>query len=239
MSLPLVELLPWDSAFLGFPVGRLVAHNLATVHLVALVAESRAAGFRLIYLATDPTDIETADTARQLSARLIDRKLTFARPTAGPAVNRAFNDIESATAYTPQLERLAWQSGEFSRFQRDENFGSHVFSDLYSHWLRASLSGELARVVLASHSPTGAETGLLTLSEQAGCASIGLLAVEAAARGQGIGQQLVEAARQQALAWGCTQLQVVTQRDNAPACQFYASCGFGLVREEHLYHLWL
>ena len=239
MSLPLVEPRPWDSAFLGFPVGRLVAHKLDAPHLAALVAESQAAGTRLIYLVTDPTDTETANTARQLGARLIDRKLTFARPTNGPAVSRAFNAIERVTTYTPQLERLAWQSGDFSRFQRDENFAPHVFPDLYSHWLRASLSGELARVVLASQSPTGTETGLLTLSERAGSASIGLLAVDAAVRGQGIGRHLVEAARQQALGWGCTQLQVVTQRDNAPACRFYVRCGFGLVREEHLYHLWL
>ena len=64
-----------------------------------------------------------------------------------------------------------------------------------------------------------------------------LLAV--AARRQGIGQQLVEAARQKAHHWGCPTLQVVTQRDNEPACRFYAQCGFELVREEHIYHLWL
>lgn len=239
MSLQLVEPLPWDSAFLGFQVGRLVSHKMDAAYLTVLVAESKAAGIRLIYLVTDPADIEMANAAHQIGARLADRKVTFARPTTRAVVSAAFNHIESVTAYTPQLERLAWQSGAFSRFQRDENFAPHVFSGLYSRWLRASLSGKLARVVLASHSLTGAETGLLTLSERAGYASIGLLAVDGAVRGQGIGQQMVEAARQQALGWGCTQLQVVTQRDNVPACRFYVRCGFELVREEHLYHLWL
>ena len=239
MSPPIIELLPWDSAFLGFPVGRLVAHNLDAAHLVALVAENQAAGTRLIYLVTDPADSETVGAAHQMGAWLADKKVTFARSTAGILVHPIFNHIELATVFTPQLERLAWQSGAFSRFQRDKKFAPNVFHDLYSHWLRVSLSGGLARIVLISSSVIGTETGLLTLSERAGWASIGLLAVDAAMRGQGIGQQLMEAARQQALGWGCTQLQVVTQRDNVPACQFYTRCGFELVREEHLYHLWL
>ena len=128
-------------------------------YLTALVAESKAASIRLIYLGTDPADIEIANAAHQIGARLADRKVIFARPTTRAVV-----------------------SGAFSRFQRDENFAPHVFSGLYSRWLRASLSGKLARVVLASHSLTGAETGLLTLSERAGYASIGLLVLDGAVR---------------------------------------------------------
>ena len=45
MSPPIIELLPWDSAFLGFPVGRLVARNLDAAHLVALVAENSFTNF--------------------------------------------------------------------------------------------------------------------------------------------------------------------------------------------------
>ena len=241
MSRPVVEPLPWDSGFLGFAVGRLAARNLSVSALAAVVEESRAAGLRLIYLIVDPADAETAAAARQAKACLADQKMTFARQS-GELPGDLIPDesrIKLVTAITPQLERLAWQSGAFSRFRRDKRFAPHVFPDLYSHWLRASLSGELARAVLACVPQTGAEKGLLTLSEQAGQASIGLLAVDAAARGQGIGQQLVAAARQQAQRWGCTQLQVVTQRANAPACQFYFCCGFELVHEEHIYHLWL
>ena len=79
----------------------------------------------------------------------------------------------------------------------------------------------------------------MTLHEEGGTASIGLLAVGATMRGRGVGQQLVGAARQQAAAWGCARLQVVTQRANAPACGLYAKCGFEAVREQHVYHLWL
>lgn len=110
----MIELLPWDSAFLGFPVGRLVARNLDAAHLAALVAENQAVGTRLIYLVTDPADSETADAAHQMGAWLADKKVTFARSTTGIPVRPIFNHIERATAFTPQLKRLAWQSETFS-----------------------------------------------------------------------------------------------------------------------------
>lgn len=244
MSQPLVQLLEWDSNFLGFPVGQLVAQELHTTGLAALVDESRTNGIRLIYMRVNPTDTAMAAAAHQTGARLVDRKMTFARETdlsilAGQETESGDDSIFSTTTFTSELEELAWQSGEFSRFRRDGRFAAGFFKNLYTQWLRASLTGELARVVLAYPSPKGEEVGLLTLGQQEGLAIIGLLAVAGANRGQGIGQQLVEAARQQAQRWGCPTLQVVTQRDNEPACRFYARCGFELVREEHIYHLWL
>ena len=244
MSQLLVQPLEWDSNFLGFPVGRLTAQQGSVISLDTVAAQSRQAGMRLIYLVVDPDDAGTANAARQVGAWLADQKVTFARATttqSEPSQPAAAGSgtVVNTNKFTPQLEQLAWQSGEFSRFRLDARFAPHVFQELYTQWLRASLTGELARVVLAYSSPEGAEVGLLTLGHQEGQASIGLLAVAGANRGQGIGQQLVEAARQQAHRWGCPTLQVVTQRANERACRFYARCGFELVREEHIYHLWL
>ena len=245
MNQPSVQLLEWDSEFLGFRVGRLAVQQLSVARLVILMDQSRAAGFRLIYLIADPADATTVATANRAGVWLADRKVTFARKTNIPLPVRATTavgsgDILNATVVTPRLEKLAWQSGEFSRFRRDVQFAPHVFVDLYRQWLQASFTGELAQVVLTYLSPTtGDETGLLTLAKQVGAARIGLLAVDSAARRQGIGQQLVEAARKQAQHWNCSYLQVVTQCDNGPACRFYQQCGFELVQEEYIYHLWL
>lgn len=244
MNQPLVQALEWDSNFLGFPVGRLAAQQVSATCLDTIVAQSRQAGMRLIYLVVDPDDAGTATAASRAGAWLADRKVTFARATDTPLAPSQPTAAGSGTVFntatfTPQLEQLAWQSGAYSRFRLDAQFAPHVFTDLYTQWLRASLTGELARAVLAYPSPTGKEVGLLTLGQQGESAGIGLLAVAGESRGQGIGQQLVEAARQQAQRWGCPTLQVVTQRANERACRFYARCGFGLVREEHIYHLWL
>jgi dTDP-4-amino-4,6-dideoxy-D-galactose acyltransferase len=207
------------------------------------MAKGRNQGIRLIYLVADPADIETAAAMRQVGVRLSDRKVTFVRGTAPalPALAAGWDltCVVPVAAYTPRLEQLAWESGQFSRFRTDDKFEPHIFASMYSHWLRASVNGELAQAVFTYLSPASLELGMLTLGQQEGRASIGLLAVDAEVRGHGLGQQLVEVARQQSLHWGCTQLRVVTQRDNELACRFYSRCGFEVEQEQHIYHLWL
>jgi dTDP-4-amino-4,6-dideoxy-D-galactose acyltransferase len=239
MTLPTIQLLPWDSDFLGFPVGRLLADGWSADQVVATVAEARAMGLRLLYVVAAPTN-EAAITAMRITGGLLaDCKVTFAMAVPeqpGVPVSAA---ITAATHYTPQLESLAWQSGEYSRFRLDPHFTPAVFQGLYSQWLRNSLSGGIARQVLVWRAPDGAELGLLTLGEKNGRADIGLLAVDATARGQRVGQQLVAAAQARAAAWGYAELQVVTQGNNIPACRFYEKCGFKLAHEEYIYHYWL
>jgi dTDP-4-amino-4,6-dideoxy-D-galactose acyltransferase len=239
MTLPILQQLPWDSDFLGFPVGRLLADGLTNSQLTASVAEARTAGVRLLYVVAGPTNTVAATAMQAVNGQLVDRKFTFAMPTpdlSGAPVPAA---IIPTTTYTPELESLAWQSGEYSRFRLDPHFAPSVFQGLYSEWLRNSLSGAIARQVLVWRTPGGRELGLLTLGEKNGRADIGLLAVDASTRGQGVGQQLVAAALAQATNWGYAELQVVTQGDNTAACHFYEKCGFTLDHEEHIYHCWL
>ena len=243
MSTPGNSLQPlaWDSDYLGFGVARLQAESLAPDELTELIAEARAAGLRLLYLIATPADAASNASAHAAGAWLADRKVTFAMPVApseqGTAVGPA---IQPTTAWTPQIESLALQSGEHSRFRLDTNFAPNVFAGLYQRWLQNSLNHQIAREVLIfDANNTGHAQGLLTLGLKNGRADIGLLAVDAEARGQRIGQQLVAAARQRTAAWGLAELQVVTQLDNEPACGFYRRCGFREWQVEHIYHLWL
>jgi len=238
MILPALQPLSWDSDFLGFPVARLLTNGLSAPQIDLALADARRAGFRLLYVVANPADAVAAATLRQAGAQLVDRKLTFAMPVSGsPAAPAA--PISPTTEYSPQLESLAWQSGEYSRFRLDPHFDPAVFQKMYSTWLRNSLNGSIARQVLVWRAADGRELGLLTLGEKGGCADIGLLAVDATARGQRVGQGLVAAAVAQAAAWGFSKLQVVTQGDNEPACRFYEKCGFQISQEEHVYHYWL
>ena len=243
MNAPANSLQPlvWDSDYLGFGVARLEAENLAPEDLARCVAEARATGLRLFYLIAAPADAVSNASAHAAGAWLADRKVTFAMSVApieqATPIGLA---IQPTTAWMPQLESLALQSGEYSRFRLDAHFAPAVFTGLYQRWLRNSLSHEIAREVLVFDAEnTGHAQGLLTLGLKNGRADIGLLAVDADARGQRIGQQLVLAARQRTAAWGLAELQVVTQLDNEPACGFYRRCGFREWQVEHIYHLWL
>ncbi|MFD2720958.1 GNAT family N-acetyltransferase [Hymenobacter monticola] len=233
--------LAWDSDYLGFEVARLELSSIAPEELAQCVAQARGKGLRLLYLIAAPDDAVSNASARRAGAWLADRKVTFAMPVA-PAEQAApiSPAIRPTTTWMPQLESLALQSGEYSRFRLDSNFAPTVFTGLYKRWLQNSLSHQIAREVLAFDAEGNAQAqGLLTLGLKNGRADIGLLAVDAQARGQRIGQQLVAAARQRTAAWGLAELQVVTQLDNEPACGFYRRCGFSEWQVEHIYHLWL
>ena len=225
--------LPWDSNFLGFGVARLAARALPVAALAAHLAAARQAGLRLLYVVADPADTQSNASAQAVGGWLADRKVTFGRLIGSPLAPRALaHPVLGVTTFSPELEALAWQSGAYSRFRRDPQFAPGVFERLYSHWLRASLTGELARTVLACPGSDGTPTGLLTLQERGPQARIGLLAVRAGQRGRGQGGALVAAALRTARAWGCERLSVVTQLDNQPACRFYAHVGFATEHQE-------
>ncbi|MGY2133508.1 GNAT family N-acetyltransferase [Hymenobacter sp. HD11105] len=231
--------LTWDSDFLGYAVARLNTANLTPTEVAAAVGTAREAGIKLLYGIADPTTASLNAALQQQGGWLADRKTTFAIQARMPDETTSAPYIRSATAYTPQLELLAWQSGEYSRFRLDPRFEVAVFQRLYSQWLRNSLAGTIARQVLVWRNAELQELGLLTLGEKNQRADIGLLAVDAIARGQRIGQQLIAAAHAWAISQGYAELQVVTQGDNVPACAFYTKCGFVPVHIEHIYHLWL
>ncbi|MCI1188914.1 GNAT family N-acetyltransferase [Hymenobacter sp. DH14] len=238
MSTPLLETLAWDSQFLGFGVARAVVAPVNVDGLNELLAEARAQQLRLVYLLLDPADSVSAAAVQRVGGQLVDRKVLLQRPLAGPLPSSPSN-AQLVRAWSPALEELAWQSGTYSRFRLDPKFAPGVFERLYSQWLRDSLAGELARAVWACFDPDGTPTGLLTMQADGEVATIGLLAVRAGRRGQGLGQYLLQAALPAAREWQCAQVRVTTQLDNARACRFYAYCGFTPAHIEHVYHLWL
>lgn len=67
----------------------------------------------------------------------------------------------------------------------------------------------------------------LTLLHRAGpVALLSALVVQARSRGRGVGRALVEAAEQQAAAWGCETLELTSRDDRHRTHRFYAGLGF-------------
>ena len=234
-----LELLTWDTDFLGYQVGRLLTHDNAIAPVQALLEEARSKQYRLLYWSVPPDDAQAAATARFIGAHLADQKITYAMPLSAVPITLP-PGVETSTELTPQLLSLALQSGHQSRYQTDPRFEADVYSRLYTRWIENSVNGQIAREVLAYRStPSADEMGLITLGVKKERVDIGLLAVDEQVRGQAIGTRLVEAAQQRAGAWGFNSLQVVTQLTNEGACRFYERCGFVPDEIECVYHIWL
>jgi dTDP-4-amino-4,6-dideoxy-D-galactose acyltransferase len=238
------QLLPWDSNFFGFNVARILPKHLGTPALKGILGALREANVSLAYWAADPNDKDSAHAARECQGFLADRKITFALEAAelrkrSPLVtSTALVEEFSGQTSPPELEALAVQAGEFSRFRVDPRIPQECFLELYRLWIRKSVTGELAEKVFVVRNVAGTIVGMVTVGEKDGRGDIGLLAVDSSARGRNLGVALVAAAQQWALDRGFQVAQVVTQGENVPACRFYEKCGYRIERVEHVYHFW-
>ncbi len=193
----------------------------------------------MLYIIVDPIDLDGQKEAQKQGAILVDQKVTYWQELKfTQELVVADLDVVETHQMSLKLRELSLQSGIYSRFHRDSNFGSHVYEELYTEWIEKSITKELARSVFVFGTVENA-LGMLTLGIKYERADIGLLAVDESARGKGVGQRLLELAKQRTCEWGFNALQVVTQKENKPACRFYERNGFHQDKLEFIYHLWL
>ena len=136
--------------------------------------------------------------------------------------------------------RLAVAAGAYSRFRLDPRVPEESFQRLYEIWIVRSVLGELADAVFVADRGTDLDdpVGLITVSLTGGQGSIGLIAVDESARGQGVGSQMIHAAHRWLLGRGARNVEVVTQLDNHKACRLYEKCGYTHAELQHVYHFW-
>jgi dTDP-4-amino-4,6-dideoxy-D-galactose acyltransferase len=206
--------------------------------VAAAIDEARHLGMKLAYWFVDPADSAAADLAKEVNARLVDRKVTYLLDVANITPSELDTRLEKAIDATPQLRFLAIQSGHYSRYKVDPGFSPTYFERMYNIWLERSVSGAIAKEVIV-FKDDGKELGFATIGIKNGRANIGLIAVDADSRSKGIGAHLINAAVAKSKDWGVDQIDVVTQKDNIGACRFYERSGFVQEKIEHIYHIWL
>jgi dTDP-4-amino-4,6-dideoxy-D-galactose acyltransferase len=223
------ELLEWDSEFFGRRIARVqgtlqdsvfewcAAHHIDCLYYLA---------------ANDPLTIAAAENLR---FSLVDIRVTYERPLAGPPASPP--DIrEVRPSDVEQLKRIAARSFTDSRFYADPHFARAQCDALYATWIERDCQEDRGQVLVAQHD--GAPAGFVTCQCDAGTGSIGLIAVDAAAQGKGIGRRLVTAALHHFVARGMACSTVVTQARNLASQRLYQNCGYRLRSSALWYHRW-
>ncbi|MCS7075807.1 MAG: GNAT family N-acetyltransferase [Bacteroidia bacterium] len=232
-----ITFLSWDSDFFGYKVGQVLLHKEASFS-EKWIDTARKEGYKLLYIRCDSDNAQEIQI-EHTGATLVDEKVTFCQRIP----EGTFEYTSSVVLYeeespTPDILQLALDSGIYSRFKVDKNFKNNEFERLYEVWIKNSTQKKIAKHVII-YQKEGRAVGLLTLGEKNNRADIGILAVNAQYRGEGIGKQLVQKSFELSLQMGHTYLQVVTQKANQNACRFYEKVGFSVDSIEHIYHLWL
>ena len=226
--------LNWDSDFFGLKIGR---HDYSSENIGALLDLMKKEEFDVVYVFSENPLNENMDLNSKFEINLVDQKVVYAKK---PHDYEQENSEVIFTAFGENYEKLyelALEAGQESRFLKDPLFGRKNFEKLYAIWIKYSVNRSIAAEVLITKDDKEV-TGLLTLGEKAGRADIGLIAVDSAFRGSGLGRKLIQASEKWAIENEYEEIQVVTQKENKRACTFYESLGFKEDSITYIYHLW-
>lgn len=221
----MIELLPWDTEFFGFRVGRL--HADALTHSVASEAREwcRSHQVSCLYFLGSTNSPETPE-----GFRCVDERATYAWESRSPEeISPSVRPFE--TEDLEELEAIARRSHRDTRFYADPLFDRKRCDELYATWIRRSCEGWADAVFVCFDENRTA--GYITCRAN----SIGLVAVAECAQGRGLGRQLVRAAQRYFWTKGVARVEVVTQGRNHAARRLYERCGFREKSTQRWYHL--
>jgi dTDP-4-amino-4,6-dideoxy-D-galactose acyltransferase len=230
------ELLPWDSEFFGFPIGRI--GNLDRPNsLPHSLGRADAEGIQCLYYLVPADRVSELHEALRHGFKPYDIRvelersldeLTAPEPPAGVR--------EAELADEPVVAALAAQTITATRFSLDDHFPRDRVPLLYAQWVRRGLrSGQARRVLIAEPAAGFLVCGL---DERNTTGSIELIGVAPDFTRRGISRGLMHKAHAIMGEAGCDRARVVTQGCNVAAQRLYQSCGYRTLTVAWWLHRW-
>lgn len=239
-----IEPLAWDSCFFGYKVGRvLLPHDLEMQKVVAqeVIYAAKKASYKLVYAFCSHGSVPlNLDFMEGLGYRSVGGKREYQKDLLilTEAGSSDFSSIAECHQLSEPLLGLAFQSGLLSRFKSDPGFVHNEFERLYSEWLSQSVCGN-GNISTFIFGKRRAPRGFVTVERDGNEFRIGLFAVDKNCRRSGVGRNLEMYVEKWGAEHGCERLHVATQQENKTACSFYEKCGFQIVSETLIFHLWV
>lgn len=225
--------LSWDSDFFSKKIFQLSICEELFSNEIPVVKSCEA---DLIYIFASTPSKEQRMKLEEAGAKLYDKKVTYVKKISTAVDTKFTVDFVSIVTLNPSVEAMAYQSGEFSRFNLDPKL-SNSFKKLYYAWIAKSVQREIADEVIVAKKGKE-EVGLITLKVKEKIGKIGLIAVDEKFRGLKIGSQLLAKAELWFAEKKVETCEVVTQLDNLPACSLYEKNKFVQTKLEFIYHYW-
>lgn len=218
-----VEPLRWESAFFGLSSAKLCFDPAA-----APLDFAQLAAFQRVQAKVPADAAATIDELAARGFRLVEGEIdcSCAVPAHGNLVAPPGGDAARVAdpRDIPALRRLAASAFSLSRF-REPWYRAADCRRFYAEWAEKAVHGSFDDLCLV-FGPVSAPLGMVTLRgigmEEA---RIGLLAVQPALAGRGIGRALFNAARGWCRDQHKIRLRVATQTGNLAALRLYISCG--------------
>ena len=233
---PLCERLDWDSRFFGVSIARAVPSRVDRATRDAILDWCHAEDVDCLYFLAD-ADADTMRVLEDAAFSRVDDRVTLELEPIPPVSSPHADTRAACESDIAALRNIAAVSHFDTRFYYDRHFDRERCDELYRIWIEKSCQGWADHVVVVERD--GNAIGYLTVHlREANSASIGLVGVDRAHRGQGIGARLMSGA----LAWISGQpvarVWTATQGRNAASQGFFRSAGFQQVGHAVWYHRW-
>jgi dTDP-4-amino-4,6-dideoxy-D-galactose acyltransferase len=235
------EHLSWDSDFFGCRIARVLPSRLSPEIAARVETWCNTNRIDCLYYLADADDEQTIRLAQAHRFGLVDVRLTLSRklseldtkaaPCAAAAIRPAVQED------LPALRAIARQSHRDSRFYFDLNFPREKCDAFYELWIEKSCRG-FADAVLVAERESRAVGYITCKSCEPSTGQIGLLAVDAASVGLGLGSALITSALDWFRERVHQQVLVVTQGRNIRAQRSYQRAGFLSESLRLSYHRW-
>lgn len=234
------EIQDWDTNILGVKVAKILPERLSTSALAITLDGLRAEHVQLVFWCSDPKDQASQEAAHHFQGFLSDEKTTYVveLPVIADQLKNTSWELYDKDVASPDLVNLALEIGKFSRFLKDRRIGYENFKRLYTEWINNSCNKSVADDVIIIKE-NNSVVAMATVKEKNNRGDIGLLAVAPTCQGKGYGTQLVKMSQAYFLQRGINVAQVITQKENRPACRLYEKCGFSIESLQNFYHFWL
>ncbi len=233
-----IEKLDWDSAFFGFDINQITLNNVEITDeiLLKVLGNSNSEISYIVGKDPFPSFYIFSNESVQYKGTKIEFRKVLSSSEMGLHQNK--NVTRFNGEISDSLERLVYQSGEYSRFNLDVGF-KPMFKKFYREWIEQSIIGNLDDAVfvyIAKKIIQGFVT--VKISRSLDLARIGLIAVSPSMKRSGIGSSLIRVAETYALSRGVSFLHVTTQGENMGAIEFYKRNGFRECKREAVCHYW-
>lgn len=222
-----IKKLDWDSDFFNIKVGEIINPDTNSIF--------SDEDFDLIYVVSDEDfQLKVKDFENTFS----ETKVIFCK-----SIEECSEKIESVLKFNEvnidknQLYLLAYESGKNSRFLLDRKFGESHFKKLYQTWIDNSINKKFADDILV-YCEENQIKGFVTYKIKDDIASVGLIAVNSASQGKGIGAKLLLYLENLIVEKEIKQIIIPTQLSNIQACSFYQKQGYSIKNKTYIKHYW-
>lgn len=232
----MIKQLDWDSRFFQKRIGKIEVDTLLESQLIKIQEEKERDGYDLIYLFANKVEKVAEQLLSKLGKQIIDQRVTYTTHTISNSNSKKNFIVEHKEGLNDSLLELALLSGHQSRFKKDPLLNTK-FELLYTNWIKKSLTGEMADIVLTAVDQNTIQGFVTTKKDPNNNGQIGLIAVTPSAHGKGVGSDLIESVHHWYRQNDITTASVVTQLNNLGACKLYEKMGYEQSSIKFIYHL--